>query len=78
MMSLEYTYMDSPVGQLMLVGEGEVLHYLSFPSGKMYFKPKPYWDYHAAALKHTRHQIDAYFAGQLKKFDVVLAPNTCI
>ena len=42
-MSLEYTYMDSPVGQLMLVGEGEVLHYLSLPSGKMYFKPKPYW-----------------------------------
>ena len=74
-MSLEYTYMDSPVGQLMLVGEGEVLHYLSFPSGKMYFKPKPYWDYHAAALKQARHQIDAYFAGQLKKFDVVLAPS---
>ena len=74
-MSLEYTYMDSPVGQLMLVGEGEVLHYLSFPSGKMYFKPKPNWDYHAATLKQARNQIDAYFAGQLKKFDVVLAPN---
>ena len=74
-MSLEYTYMDSPVGQLMLVGKGEVLHYLSFPSGKMYFKPKPYWDYHAATLKQARHQIDAYFAGQLKKFDVVLAPS---
>lgn len=75
MMLLEYTYMDSPIGQLMLVGEGEVLHYLSFPSGKMYFKPKPYWDYHAAAFKQARHQIDAYFAGQLKKFDVVLAPS---
>ena len=74
-MQLEYTYMETPVGQLMLAGEGEVLHYLSFPSGKMCFKPKPDWDYHAAAFKQTRHQIDDYFAGQLKRFDLALAPS---
>ena len=74
-MHLEYTYMETPVGQLMLAGEGEVLHYLSFPSGKMCFKPKPDWDYHAAAFKQTRHQIDDYFAGQLKRFDLALAPS---
>ena len=74
-MHLEYTYMETPVGQLMLAGEGEVLHHLSFPSGKMCFKPKPDWDYHAAAFKQTRHQIDDYFAGQLKRFDLALAPS---
>jgi len=74
-MQLEYTYMETPVGQLMLAGEGEVLHYLSFPSGKMCFKPKPDWDYHAAAFKQTRHQIDDYFAGQLKRFNLALAPS---
>lgn len=74
-MQLEYTYMESPVGQLLLAGEGEVLHHLSFPSGKMCLKPKPDWDYHAAALKQTRHQIDAYFAGQLKTFSLALAPS---
>ena len=74
-MQLEYTYMETPVGQLMLAGEGEVLHHLSFPSGKMCFKPKPDWDYHAAAFKQTRHQIDDYFAGQLKRFDLALAPS---
>ena len=74
-MQLEYTYMETPVGQLMLAGEGEVLHHLSFPSGKMCFKPKPDWDYHAAAFKQTRHQIDDYFAGQLKRFNLALAPS---
>ena len=74
-MHLEYTYMETPVGQLMLAGEGEVLHHLSFPSGKMCFKPKPDWDYHASAFKQTRHQIDDYFAGQLKRFDLALAPS---
>ncbi len=73
-MQLEYTYMDSPVGQLLLAGEGEVLHYLSFPSGKMAFKPDPQWSYYAAALTHARHQLEAYFAGQLTQFDLLLAP----
>jgi methylated-DNA-[protein]-cysteine S-methyltransferase len=74
-MQLEYTYLDSPVGQLLLAGKGEVLHYLSFPIGKMCFKPKPDWNYHAAAFSQARHQIDAYFAGQLKQFDLELAPH---
>jgi methylated-DNA-[protein]-cysteine S-methyltransferase len=74
-MQLEYTYMDSPVGQLLLAGKGEVLHYLSFPTGKMCFKPKLDWNYHAAAFSQARHQIDAYFAGQLKQFDLELAPH---
>ena len=41
----------------------------------MCLKPKPDWDYHAAAFKQTRHQIDDYFAGQLKRFDLALAPS---
>jgi methylated-DNA-[protein]-cysteine S-methyltransferase len=74
-MQLEYTYIDSPVGQLLLAGKGEVLHYLSFPNGKMCFKPKPDWNYYAAAFSQARHQIDAYFSGQLKQFDLELAPH---
>jgi len=74
-MSLEYTYMESPVGRLLLAGKGEVLHYLSFPTGKMFFRPEPDWSYHAAAFWQARHQIDAYFAGQLKQFDLELAPS---
>ncbi len=74
-MPLEYTYMDSPVGQLLLAGRGEVLHYLSFPSGKMCFQPQPDWHHHTAALKQAKHQIDAYFSGQLKQFNLAIAPQ---
>ena len=74
-MSFEYTYIDSPVGKLLLAGENEVIHYVSFPSGKMHFQPKPDWQYNPATLSQARQQIAAYFAGQLKQFDLAIAPN---
>ena len=74
-MSFEYTYIDSPVGKLLLVGENEVIHYLSFQSGKMHFQPKPDWQYNPATLSQAWQQIAAYFAGQLKQFDLAIAPN---
>ena len=74
-MQLQYTYMDSPVGQLLLAGEGETLHYLSFPTGKMAIKPAPDWIFYNTAFKSARQQIEAYFAGQLKQFDLALAPQ---
>ena len=74
-MSFEYMYFDSPVGKLLLAGKNEVIHYLSFPSGKMHFQPKPDWQYNPATLSQARQQIAAYFAGQLKQFDLAIAPN---
>jgi methylated-DNA-[protein]-cysteine S-methyltransferase len=74
-MQLQYTYMDSPVGQLLLAGEGETLHYLSFPTGKMAIKPAPDWIFYNTTFKSARQQIEAYFAGQLKQFDLALAPQ---
>ena len=74
-MQLQYTYMDSPVGQLLLAGEGEILNYLSFPTGKMAIKPAPDWTFYRPAFKQARQQIEAYFAGQRKQFDLALAPH---
>ena len=74
-MSFECTYIDSPVGKLLLVGQNEVLHYLSFPSGKMHFQPEPGWQYNPATLSKAKGQLDAYFAGQLKQFNLAIAPN---
>ena len=74
-MPLQYTYTDSPVGQLLLAGEGEILHYLSFPTGKMAIKPAPNWSFCRPAFKLARRQIEAYFAGQLRQFDVAVAPH---
>jgi methylated-DNA-[protein]-cysteine S-methyltransferase len=74
-MQLQYTYIDSPVGQLLLAGEGETLHHLGFPTGKMALTHAPNWSFHRLAFKQARQQIGAYFAGELKQFDLTLAPH---
>ena len=73
-MRLEYTYMQSSVGQLLLAGEGNVLHYLSFPTGKMTLSPASDWTFNRLAFKPIRRQIEAYFAGECKQFDIAIAP----
>ena len=73
-MRLEYTYMQSAVGQLLLAGEGNVLHYLSFPTGKMTLSPASDWTFNRLAFKPIRRQIEAYFAGECKQFDIAIAP----
>ena len=73
-MQLEYTYMQSAVGQLLLAGEGNVLHYLSFSSGKMTLSPASDWAFNRLAFKPIRRQIEAYFAGECKQFDIAIAP----
>ena len=73
-MQLEYTYMQSAVGQLLLAGEGNVLHYLSFPTGKMTLSPASDWTFNRLAFKPIRRQIEAYFAGECKQFDIAIAP----
>ena len=73
-MQLEYTYMQSAVGQLLLAGEGKVLHYLGFPLGKMPLSPASDWIFNRLAFKSIRRQIEAYFAGECKQFDIAIAP----
>ncbi len=31
---MSYTYIDSPVGSLLVVGDDDALHYLSFPTSQ--------------------------------------------
>ena len=74
-MQLEYTYMQSAVGQLLLAGEGNVLHYLSFPTGKTALAPASDWTFNGLAFKPIRRQIEAYFAGECEQFDIAIAPR---
>jgi methylated-DNA-[protein]-cysteine S-methyltransferase len=61
---------DSPIGELQLVGDGRSLTQLemsprSAPAGASH-DPEPFGEVEA--------QLDAYFAGELTEFDVPLAP----
>lgn len=72
MSALYYCHTDSPVGPLLLAGDRDSLHYLSFPEGHKSFAPRPDWVLSEAPFAETRRQLDAYFAGTLRQFDLPL------
>ncbi len=73
---MRYTYMDSPVGELMLAGDREALRWIGFAGGRMARRAAPGWVRDPAAFAAVREQLDAYFASQLTRFDLPLAPQT--
>lgn len=72
MSQMYYMRMQSPVGPLLLAGEESGLHFLSFASSKRAKKPERGWEEHAAPFIEVIRQLRAYFAGELKKFDLPL------
>ena len=72
MTSLCYTYIESPVGDLLVAGTDEALHFLSFPAGHKAFGPQPDWHFTDAPFREVRTQLDAYFAGDLQEFNLPL------
>ncbi|MEM9843413.1 MAG: methylated-DNA--[protein]-cysteine S-methyltransferase [Pseudomonadota bacterium] len=74
-MKLAYTYMDSPIGRLLLAGTDHALHYLSFPSGHKAFGPAPNWYEDPSPFDAVQDQLTAYFSGERKKFDLRLKPS---
>ncbi|MYA67680.1 MAG: methylated-DNA--[protein]-cysteine S-methyltransferase, partial [Gammaproteobacteria bacterium] len=73
-MATYYTYTDSPIGSLLLAGDGDNLHTLGFPGGKMQRRHEPGWIEDAAPFAQAIEQLRAYFAGELERFDLPLAP----
>lgn len=70
-----YSYFDSPVGSLLLAGDGESLGLISFPAGKAARQPEADWMRRNDAFKPVKQQLAAYFAGELTGFELSLAPR---
>jgi len=69
-----YTRVDSPVGTLTLLGNGAAITGLRMQKQK-YAAPLPDNCKRDDALFHAaREQLEAYFAGDLKVFELQLAP----
>ncbi|PWJ22289.1 methylated-DNA--[protein]-cysteine S-methyltransferase [Jannaschia seohaensis] len=60
----------SPLGPLLLAGEAALTH-LRFPGDA----PDPTWRSDSDAFPEARAQLRAYFAGDLTRFDLPLAPE---
>jgi methylated-DNA-[protein]-cysteine S-methyltransferase len=72
---MRYAYHASPVGELLLAGDGEVLSLISFPSGKGRRRPEAGWTEEPGAFRAAQRQLDEYFAGKRERFELALAPE---
>ena len=73
--SCSYTYLESPVGPLLLVADDKGLCRIDFARNGRPAKPDPAWREDRVALKEAIHQLELYFAGRLEYFDLPLAPH---
>src|SRR5260370_23383059 len=68
-----YTTFESPVGPLLLAGDSNVLRLVSFESSKHSAPPQAVWKQDQAPFAEVILQLQAYFRGELKEFDLPLA-----
>ena len=67
-----YTYLETPIGRLLLAGDDSALRRISFPEGKHTMQPAPDWQPDAQPLRDVARQLQAYFTGELRAFDLPL------
>lgn len=67
-----YCYTTTPVGDLLLAGDEDGLGLIGFPKGKMRRDPEPDWIFSEKPFAEVRRQLDEYFAGERKAFDLRL------
>ncbi len=71
-MSISAVY-ESPCGPLTLISNGAALTDLQFENPRYAYTPAPKGD--DSILTAARRQLDQYFAGKLRAFDLPLAPK---
>lgn len=70
-----YTWMESPVGKLLLAADDVGLRHVIFSGGRDLAEPRPGWRPDAQPLSEVMRQLRAFFAGELRDFDLKLAPQ---
>lgn len=72
---MQYRMMASPLGDLLLAGEGEVLELIGFPEGKGEIRPGQNWVLEQNMLRNAVCQLNEYFEGRRKDFTLDLKPS---
>ena len=70
-----YRYIDSPIGQLLLAGDGEGLKIIGFPQGKGKVSTGADWEPTSNCFLDAELQLAEYFDGRRRSFDLNLAPQ---
>ncbi|NIL95503.1 MAG: methylated-DNA--[protein]-cysteine S-methyltransferase [Woeseiaceae bacterium] len=67
-----YRYLTTPIGDLLLAGDDDGLSMIGFPKGKMRRDPEPDWIFNEKPFSEAVRQLEEYFAGERKEFDLPL------
>jgi len=70
---MEYDYLETPIGRLLLAADERGLRYVEFERGDQGKRIGPDWWRGRARLAAVVEQLEAYFAGELHLFDLPLA-----
>ena len=76
-----YDYLESPIGPLLVAGNGDGLKRIEFPQPGNHgrrAKPEAGWEKsprELRALREVTRQLNEYFAGKRTRFDLKLAPE---
>ena len=70
-----FTVTPSPVGPLTLIAEGDQLIGLHFDSDPNGVAPRPGWTRDDRRFRGVTSQLDQYFAGRRRTFELPLAPR---
>ena len=72
---MHYSQYQSPVGQLLLVGDNDAIHKIEFPNDRKPVEPCVEWEKSDLMFSTLSHELDAYFEGSLQHFSVALSPE---
>lgn len=74
-MTTYYHYYQSPIGKLLLAGDGRSLTLLGFPGGSMARRHEKDWVDDRSRFSDVIAQLDEYFTGERQEFDLDLSPQ---
>ena len=73
---MNFSYLDSPIGTLLIAGDDVAIHFISFPRNGKAEKPRAEWRESARGpVGEAIRQLREYFAGARTDFDLPLAPE---
>ncbi|MBL1276731.1 MAG: methylated-DNA--[protein]-cysteine S-methyltransferase [Ectothiorhodospiraceae bacterium] len=70
-----YTYLDTPIGELLLAGDQRALYELGFPGGPKRRRAELGWERRDTIFAEAKSQISQYFEGTRREFSLSLAPS---
>ena len=76
---MRYTWVDSPVGPILLAGDGKEVQIIQFGVGRQTKakprEPQPGWVEERAPFAEVMSQLTDYFSGSRQQFQMLLAPR---